>query len=207
MITLNHYLFPSGGAQASTVTRDGRNATVAEEIPIGLLANLAIHVRPNGKTDEDPDFGSDVAGWSWRFSFAADWDPATPPLYLATAVTHPSSGLWIVDLSAVSTRTCESVLATAALGRVDVGCELAGIPDGGSWAAPGYLLQWTAPIVGRRDSGAAATPMPDDPLAKDALDVIRAALASIPSATPTTASETADRLAAVIDALQNLSYG
>lgn len=205
MITLHHYLHPIGGAQAATRSRDGRAAAAPEEIPIGLIAKLAIHVRPDGNAvDADPDFDADVSGWSWRFSFAADWNPATPPLYLATAVTHPSAGLWLVDLSAVSTRTCETVLATAALGRVDVGCELAGIPDGGSWAAPGFLLQWTAPIVGRRDSGASATPMPDDPISGDAIDRIKAALASIPSVSPTSASATADRVMAVVEALKNL---
>lgn len=207
MITINHYLRPCGGGQAAPLAADSAKPSPPEPLPIGLRATFAIHHRPDGRRDSDPDIGADsFDGWTWRFAIAGDWNPATPPIYLSTHVTHPSAGLWLVDLSAVSTRTTEAVLATSALGKVDVGFELAGIPDGGSWATPGFLLQWLAPLVGRRDSGASATPMPDDPLAGDALDAIRAALASIPAAAPTTAGDTAQRVAAVIDALKNIAY-
>lgn len=204
MQTISHYLKPVGGAQAQPLRADAAVFAPPEIVPVGLAAQLAIHIRPDGLADADPaDLPDSIA--SWRFVMAADWSPCTPPAFLCTEVAHEAgSGLWTLSLA--GSRTCEMLLAIGLLGVAPIGFELAGIESGGSWASPSYLLQWQGSVANRRDSGASPTPMPDDPIGGNALDVIRAALASVSSASPLTASETADRVVAVIEALKNLHY-
>lgn len=202
MQTISHYIKPVGGAQGQPLRADAPVFAPPEIVPVGLAARFELHLRPDGLADADP---ADLSGsiTSWRFVMAADWNPATPPAFLCTDVAHEAgSGLW--SLSLAGSRTCEMLLALGALGVVPIGFELAGIEDGGSWASPAYLLQWQGSVANRRDSGASPTPMPDDPIGGNALDLIRAALASVPSATPLTPGETADRVAAVVAALKAL---
>lgn len=205
MQTISHYIRPVGGAQAQPLRPDAAVFAPSEPVPMGLDGNLAVHVRPDGLTDADPAELDGLQIETWRFVMAADWNPCTGPSWLATDVAHVArSGVWTVPLA--GSRTCESVVALGKLPSVPIGFELAGIAPGGSWAAPAFLLQWQGTLANRRDSGATPTPLPDDPLAGNALDVIRTALADVSGDMPNTAGETAARLAAVITALKNLHH-
>ena len=96
---------------------------------------------------------------SWRFVMAADWDPDTAPCYATEEVDYDeTTASWSVALE--GTRTQEMVDALEANGSIRIGCEIVGLPAGGDWAHPVYVLQWTATILNRRDSGHPPTPDP-----------------------------------------------
>lgn len=200
MQTIHHYIRPVG-SKGRTLTASGSPSAQADPFTLGLRSELFIHFRSDGcASDADPPGIGDAE--TWRFTIAVDWNPATPPCLLSTTVERVGSGLWRADVS--DTRTCEMVLALGNLRSAPVNCELAGIADGGSWAAPVFVCQYASSINNRLDSGTGPTPFPPDPISGDAIARIKAALAAVPSASPTTASETADRVAAVIEALKNL---
>lgn len=161
MQTISHYLKPIGGAQAQPLRADAAVFAPPEIVPVGLAAQLAIHIRPDGLADADPaDLPDSIA--SWRFVMAADWDPATPPAFLCTDISHAAgSGIWTIQLA--GSRTREMLLAIGRLGVATMGFELAGIAAGDTWASPSYLLQWKGHVVSRRDSGLTPWPAPDDP--------------------------------------------
>lgn len=94
---------------------------------------------------------------TWRFVMAADWDPATAPCYVTEEVSYDAvRAAWTIELE--GTRTAQMVEAFDSSGQMQIGCEIAGIPAGGDWAHPSYVLQWDAVILSRRDSGQAPTP-------------------------------------------------
>ena len=200
MQTIHHYIHPVG-AKGRTLDASGRPAAQASSFTLGLRSELFVHFRPDGcASDSDPEGLDGVA--PWRFTLAVDWNPATPPCFLATDATHVGPGLFRVDVS--DTRTCEMVIALGNKRSAPVTCELSGIAADGTWASPEFLCQWPASIDNRVDSGTGPTPFPPDPISGDAIARIEAALASVSSTTPLTASETADRITAVIIALKNL---
>ena len=200
MQTIHHYIRPVG-SKGRTLTASGSPAAQADPFTLGLRSELFIHFRPDGcASDDDPPGIGDAA--TWRFTICQDWNPATPPCFLAADAEHVGPGLFRVDVS--GTRTCEMVLALANCRSAPMSCELAGVADGGAWSDPVFVCQYAASIDNRLDSGAFPTPFPDEPISGDAIARIKAALAAVPTATPTTASETADRVAAVIEALKNL---
>ena len=200
MQSIHHYLRPFG-TKAQTLSAAGRPAAQGDPFTLGLRSELFVHFRPDGCASDADPLGIEGVE-TWRFAISQDWNPATPPCFLSTVATHVSPGIFRIDVS--DTRTCEMVVALGNKRSAPVTCELSGIAADGTWASPEFLCQWNASIDNRVDSGTSPTPFPPDPTPGDAIARIEAALASVPSATPTTASETADRIAAVIQALKNL---
>ena len=201
MQTIHHYIRPVG-SKGRTLDAAGRTATQADPFTLGLRSELLIHFRPEGRAiDADPPGVEDAK--SWRFAISTDWNPSTPPCFVSASAERVGPGLFRVDVS--GTRTCEMILALVNCRSAPVSCELAGVASGGTWADPVFLCQYAASIDNRLDSGVEPTPFPPTPVpSDDAIARIRAALAEISAERPITANQTADRVAAVVAALQNL---
>lgn len=118
-------------------------------IVVGMTAMLRARLVDAAGAAAPPQNIGDVA--SWRFVLAEDWDPATAPCYLSTAVAYdPATATWTVPLD--GTRTAQALSALGKDGERSIGCEIAGIPENGTWDRPVFVLQWTAKLRNRRDS-------------------------------------------------------
>ena len=135
----------------------GKDANAAAAILVaGLTSTLIVRaVDASGATA--PPAGLDNVA-SWKFVFAADWDPATAPCYATDSVAYDAAtATWTIDL--YGSRTEAMVQALAKSASIKIGCELVGLASGGDWAHPAYVLQWTQTMRNRRDSD--ATPPSD----------------------------------------------
>ena len=123
-------------------------------IPLGMLATLRARlVDANGEPAPPSGLGNVD---SWRFVLAEDWDPDTVPCFLSTELAYdPASAAWTIPLD--RTRTEQALHALGTRGSIDIGCEIAGIPAGGTWDKPAYVLQWTAKLLNRRDGDGVST--------------------------------------------------
>ena len=123
-------------------------------IPVGMVATLHARLVDAAGEAAPPSGLGNVA--SWRFVLAEDWDPDTVPCYLSTDVAYdPATATWTIPLTA--TRTEQALYALGTRGSIDIGCEIAGIPENGEWDKPVYVLQWTAKLLNRRDGDGVST--------------------------------------------------
>ena len=123
-------------------------------IPVGMIATLHARLVDAAGEAAPPSGLGNVA--SWRFVLAEDWDPDTVPCYLSTDVAYdPATATWTIPLTA--TRTEQALYALGTRGSIDIGCEIAGIPENGEWDKPVYVLQWTAKLLNRRDGDGVST--------------------------------------------------
>lgn len=139
----------------------GENASEGEPtLVIGMKARLLVRSVNESGTASAPANISDVA--SWKFILAEDWNPATNPCYIADAEWNPATATWTILLD--GTRTAEMLSALGTEGVIDIGCEIAGLPENGTWDKPLFVAQWTMPMRNRRDSDGAPTPLDPSPV-------------------------------------------
>ena len=127
---------------------------------MGMTSRLLVRAVDEAGEPAAPSGLSDVA--EWRFVLAADWDPATTPCYVAAAAWNPATATWTVNLD--GTRTQEMVEALGTDGQIEIGCEIAGLPSGGTWDKPLYVAQWTMPMHNRRDGDGSPAPVDPSPV-------------------------------------------
>lgn len=129
--------------------RGTHETTETNRLVAGMTTTLVVRaVDENG--DPAPPEGLDNVA-SWKFVMAADWDPDTAPCFATSSVSYAAeTGTWTISL--YGTRTAAMLEALGAEGMIDIGCEIAGLTDGGDWAHPAFVLQWTGVIRNRRDS-------------------------------------------------------
>ena len=127
---------------------------------MGMTSRLLVRAVDEAGEPAAPSGLADVA--EWRFVLAADWDPATTPCYVAAAAWNPATATWTVNLD--GTRTQEMVEALGTDGQIEIGCEIAGLPAGGTWDKPLYVAQWTMPMHNRRDGDGSPAPVDPSPV-------------------------------------------
>lgn len=139
----------------------GENASEGEPtLVIGMKARLLVRSVNESGTASPPANISDVA--SWKFILAEDWNPATNPCYIADAEWNPATATWTILLD--GTRTAEMLSALGTDGVIDIGCEIAGLPENGTWDKPLFVVQWTMPMRNRRDSDGSPSPVDPSPV-------------------------------------------
>lgn len=139
----------------------GENASDGEPaLVVGMKSYLVVRAVDDAGDPAPPSNISDVA--SWKFILAEDWNPDTNPCYIADASWNPATATWTVLLD--GTRTAEMLAALGTSGAINIGCEIAGLPENGTWDKPVYVAQWTMPMRNRRDSDGAPTPLDPSPV-------------------------------------------
>lgn len=138
------------------------NPTETVSLVVGMLATLVVRAE-DASGDPAPPAGLDNVA-SWRFVLAPDWDEATVPCYVTDEVEYdPATATWTIPLD--GTRTAQMLAALGTDGRIEIGCEIAGLAASGEWDRPAYVLQWTAWMLNRRDSAGEPTPVDPQPVA------------------------------------------
>ena len=129
--------------------RGTHETTETNRLVAGMTTTLVVRAVDADGNPAPPEGLDNVA--SWKFVMAADWDPATAPCYATSDVTYDATaGAWTVSL--YGTRTAAMIAALGADGLIEIGCEIAGLDEGGDWTHPAFVLQWTGLIRNRRDS-------------------------------------------------------
>lgn len=124
---------------------------------VGMTATLVVRA-VDAAGDPAPPAGLDNVS-SWRFVMAEDWDEGTSPCWVTDDVAYDAqTATWTIPVA--NTRTARMLAALGTDGSIEIGCEIVGLADGGAWDRPAYVLQWSAEMLGRRDSGQAPTPDP-----------------------------------------------
>lgn len=138
------------------------NPTETVSLVVGMLATLVVRAE-DANGDPAPPAGLDNVA-SWRFVLAPDWDEATVPCYITNEVEYdPATATWTIPLD--GTRTAQMLAALGTDGRIEIGCEIAGLDASGEWDRPAYVLQWSAWMLNRRDSAGEPTPVDPQPVA------------------------------------------
>ena len=148
MQTIHQYITVSN-YRGENVTSGGAASNAVPFLVLGMTGTFVVHlVDAEGHPAPLADI-SEVAGWT--FVMAGDWDPFTAPCFRTPAVVYdPTAATFTVTLE--GTRTAEFVALLGDEAYRSVGCELAGLPSGGTWDRPAVVVQWNVNVRGRRDS-------------------------------------------------------
>ena len=148
----------------STLVDDQRSATSEiPEIIRGLPGMLILKIfSANGLAYSN----ADLAGKTWEFVLANDWNTETVPQLRSTNITVEKNELHIL---LDDTNTAELVKALGSAASITLGAELTGINPGET--VPAVVWQFNMAVRNRRsDAGKGTpTPLPDEKAVRNAI--------------------------------------
>lgn len=171
----------------------------ASALVAGMTTTLVVRAVDANGTAAPPAGLDNVA--AWRFVLAEDWNSETEVPYRTAEVTYDAEhATWTIQLDGTHTATMAAALG--ANSDIMIGCELVGLDSSLSWSHPAYVLQWTAPLLNRRDSAAADQDVPSRTAALvAAATALKDSLTEIGTDATVSTGDIQSRLAALFDAI------